>query len=69
VLRAETFLLQREATGGPGWLQAVSYAVLAAIVVVWLALVARALGLAEPRGAVRERATLRRPWPPPAAPV
>ena len=69
VMRADTFLLQREATGGPGWLQAVSYAVLAAIVAGWLALVAWALGLAEPRGAVRERATLRRPWPPPAAPV
>jgi len=68
-LRADTYLLQREATGGPGWLQAVAYAVLAAIVAVWLALVAWALGLAEPRGAGRQRATLRRPWPPPAAPA
>jgi hypothetical protein len=68
-LRADTYLLQREATGGPGWLQAVAYAVLVAIVAVWLALVAWALGLAEPRGAGRQRATLRRPWPPPAAPA
>jgi hypothetical protein len=66
---ADTFLLRREATGGPGWLQAVAYAALAAIVAVWLALVAWALGLAEPRGGVRPRATLRRPWPPPAAPA
>jgi hypothetical protein len=66
---ADTFLLQREATGGPGWLQAVAYGALAAIVAVWLALVAWALGLAEPRAGGRSRATLRRPWPPPAAPA
>ena len=66
---ADTFLLQREATGGPGWLQAVAYGALAAIVAVWLALVAWALGLAEPRAGARARATLRRPWPPPAAPA
>jgi hypothetical protein len=69
VMTADTFLLQREATGGPGWLQAVAYAVLAAMVAVWLALVAWALGLAEPRDGVRARARLRRAWPPPAAPV
>jgi len=66
---ADTFLLQREATGGPGWLQAVAYGALAMIVAVWLALVAWALGLAEPRAGARPRATLRRPWPPPAAPA
>jgi hypothetical protein len=70
VLHADTFLLQREATGGPGWLQAIAYAVLAAVVAVWLALVARALRLAEPpREPVDAHARLRRAWPPPAAPV
>jgi hypothetical protein len=69
VLRADTFLLQREATGGPGWLEAIAYAALAAIVAVWLALVVWALGRAEPGRPVRERASLRRAWPPPAAPV
>src|SRR3954454_18787925 len=69
VLTSDTFLLQREATGGPGWLEAVAYAVLAAVVGVWLALVAWALGLAEPRDGVRTHARLRRAWPPPAAPV
>jgi hypothetical protein len=68
-MTSDTFLLQREATGGPGWLEAVAYAMLAAIVAVWLALVAWALGLAEPRDPVRTRARLRRAWPPPAAPV
>jgi hypothetical protein len=71
-LAADTFLLQREATGGPGWLEAVAYAVVAAVVAVWLALVAWALGLAEPGRAVRDAdgsTSLRRPWPPPAAPV
>ena len=67
VLTSDTFLLQREATGGPAWLQTAAYAVLAAIVAVWLALVAWALGLAEPRDGARVRGTLRRPWPPPAA--
>jgi hypothetical protein len=68
---ADTFLLQREATGGPGWLEATAYAALAAIVAVWLALVAWALRRAEPpREPGRARAgTLRRAWPPPAAPV
>jgi hypothetical protein len=69
VLTSDTFLLQREATGGPGWLEAVAYAVLAAVVAVWLAVVAWALGLAEPRDGVRTHARLRRAWPPPAAPV
>jgi hypothetical protein len=70
-LTADTFLLQREATGGPGWLRAAAYAVVAAVVAVWLALVAWALGLAEPARAAREdrSASLRPPWPPPAAPV
>jgi hypothetical protein len=68
-MRADTFLLQREATGGPGWLEAVAYAAVAAVVAVWLALVAWALGLAEPPRAVRESTSLRRAWPPPAAPV
>jgi hypothetical protein len=40
---ADTFLLQREATGGRGWLEATAYAALAAIVAVWLDLVAWAL--------------------------
>jgi hypothetical protein len=69
VMTSDTFLLQREATGGPGFIEAVAYAVLAAVVAVWLALVAWALGLAEPRDGVRARARLRRAWPPPAAPV
>jgi hypothetical protein len=68
-LTSDTFLLQREATGGPAWLQTVAYAVLAVVVAVWLALVAWALGLAEPRDGARVRGTLRRPWPPPAAPA
>ena len=66
---ADTFLLQREATGGPGWLQAVAYGALAAIVAVWLALVAWALGLAEPRRQPRQRATVASTWPPPVAPA
>src|SRR4051812_24163 len=37
VLRADTFLLQREATGGPGWLQAVRYAGPPPIVAAWVA--------------------------------
>src|SRR4051794_6320403 len=68
-MRADTFLLQREATGGPRWLEATAYAALAAIVAVWLALVAGALRRAEPpREAAVARDTLRRAWPP-AAPV
>jgi uncharacterized membrane protein len=48
-LRADTFLLQREATGGSPWLETAAYAVLAAVVAAWLALLAWALALAEPR--------------------
>jgi hypothetical protein len=67
---ADTFLLQREATGGPGWLEASAYAALATIVAVWLGLVAWALRRAEPpRAPARPRGTFRRAWPPPAAPV
>jgi hypothetical protein len=66
---ADTFLLQREARGGPGWLTTTAYAVLAAIVALWLGLLTWALGLAEPRGAARERATVASQWPPPVAPA
>jgi hypothetical protein len=67
---ADTFLLQREATGGPGWLEATAYGALAALVAVWLALVAWALKRAEPpREPAHARGTLPRAWPPPAAPV
>jgi hypothetical protein len=54
---ADTFLLQREAIGGPGWLQAVAYA--AAVIVASLARArAWALGLAETRAGARSRGTL-----------
>jgi hypothetical protein len=66
---ADTFLLQREARGGPGWLTTTAYAVLAAIVAIWLGLLTWALALAEPRGAARERATVASQWPPPVAPA
>jgi hypothetical protein len=66
---ADTFLLQREARGGPGWLTTTAYAVLAAIVVAWVALLTWALGLAEPRGGDRARATVASRWPPPIAPA
>jgi hypothetical protein len=66
---ADTFLLQREARGGPGWLTTTAYAVLAAIVAIWLGLLTWALGLAEPRGAARKRATVASQWPPPVAPA
>jgi len=66
---ADTFLLQREARGGPGWLTTTAYAVLAAIVAVWLGLLTWALGLAEPRGEARARATVASQWPPPVAPA
>ena len=50
---ADTFILQREARGGPRWLTTTGLRRPGAIVVaVWLALLAWALGLAEPR---RER--------------
>jgi hypothetical protein len=66
---ADTFLLQREARGGPGWLTTTAYAVLAGIVAVWLALLAWALRLAEPRGEAEPRATVASRWPPPVAPA
>jgi hypothetical protein len=66
---ADTYLLQREARGGPSWLTTTAYAVLAVIVAVWLALLTWALGLAEPRGPARPRATVPSTWPPPAAPA
>jgi hypothetical protein len=66
---SDTRLLQREARGGPAWLTTSAYAVLAVIVALWLALLAWALGLAEPRDGARTRATVARPWPPPAAPA
>jgi hypothetical protein len=66
---ADTYLLQREARGGPAWLTTTAYAVLAAIVALWLALLTWALGLAEPDRAARSRATVPSTWPPPAAPA
>jgi hypothetical protein len=49
-LVSETFLLQREARGGPAWLELTAYLLLAAIVAVWVALVAWALRAAERGG-------------------
>jgi hypothetical protein len=66
---ADTFLLQREARGGPAWLTTTAYAVLAAIVAVWLGLLTWALGLADPRAGSRARATVASQWPPPVAPA
>jgi hypothetical protein len=66
---ADTFLLQREARGGPAWLTTTAYAILAAIVAVWLGLLTWALGLADPRGGSRSRATVASQWPPPVAPA
>src|SRR5919204_2379221 len=68
-MTADTFLLQREARGGPGWLTTTAYAVLAAIVAVWLALLTWALRMAEPRGREEPRATVGSRWPPPVAPA
>ncbi|HEY3190614.1 MAG TPA: hypothetical protein VGJ70_24195, partial [Solirubrobacteraceae bacterium] len=70
-MRADTFLLQREATGGPAWLTTAAYAVLATVVAVWLGLLVWALGLAEPRRGPRSAAaaTVPRPWAPPSAPA
>jgi hypothetical protein len=68
-MEADTFILQREARGGPAWLTTTAYALLAIIVAIWLALLSWALGLAEPRGAARPRATVATTWPPPAAPA
>ena len=67
---ADTFLLQREAKGGPGWLTSTAYALLAAIVATWLVLLAWALRLAEPpRPAAARAATVGGAWPPPNAPA
>ena len=68
---ADTFLLQREATGGPGWLQAVAYGA-------WRvdrrrlarAAVRGRSGLAEPRRQPAPARYAAAPtWPPPAAPA
>ncbi len=68
-MRADTFILQREARGGPAWLTTTAYAVLGVVVAVWLALLAWALGLAEPRRQPRQRATVGSTWQPPVAPA
>ena len=68
-MTADTFILQREARGGPRWLTTTAYAVLAAFVAIWLALLTWALGLAEPRDRDRSRATVPSTWPPPVAPA
>jgi hypothetical protein len=68
-MRADTFILQREARGGPTWLTTAAYAVLGVVVAVWLGLLTWALGLAEPRRQPRRRATVAPTWPPPVAPV
>ena len=68
-MEADTFLLQREASGGPAWLTTTAYAVLAVVVAIWLGLLAWALGLAEPRRQPRRRATVASTWPPPVAPA
>jgi hypothetical protein len=67
---ADTFLLQREATGGPGWLTSTAYAVLVAIVAIWLVLLTWALRLAEPpRPAAAQAGTVGAAWPPRNVPV
>ena len=68
-MQADTFILQREARGGPAWLTTIAYAVLGVVVAVWLALLAWALDLAEPRRQPRQRATVGSTWPPPVAPA
>ena len=68
-MQSDTFILQREARGGPGWLTTTAYAVLAIVVAVWLGLLAWALGLAEPRRQPRRRATVASTWQPPVAPA
>jgi hypothetical protein len=68
-MQADTFILQREARGGPAWLTTIAYAVLAVVVAVWLGLLAWALGLAEPRRQPRQRATVASTWQPPVAPA
>jgi hypothetical protein len=68
-MQADTFVLQREARGGPAWLTTTAYAVLAVVVAVWLGLLAWALGLAEPGRQPRRRATVASTWQPPVAPA
>ncbi len=68
-MQADTFILQREARGGPAWLTTTAYAVLGVVVAVWLGLLAWALGLAEPRRQPRQRATVASTWQPPVAPA
>jgi hypothetical protein len=68
-MQADTFILQREARGGPAWLTTTAYAVLAVVVAVWLVLLAWALGLAEPGRQPRRRATVASTWQPPVAPA
>jgi hypothetical protein len=68
-MQADTFILQREARGGPAWLTTTAYAVLGVVVAVWLGLLAWALGLAEPGRQPRPRATVASTWPPPVAPA
>jgi hypothetical protein len=69
LMAADTFILQREARGGPAWLTTTAYAVLGIVVAVWLGLLAWALGLAEPGRHPRQRATVTSRWPPPVAPA
>jgi hypothetical protein len=68
-MQADTFILQREARGGPAWLTTTAYAVLGIVVAIWLALLAWALGLAEPGRHPRRRATVASTWQPPVAPA
>ena len=68
-MQADTFILQREARGGPKWLTTTAYAVLGVVVAVWLGLLAWALGLAEPRRQPLQRATVASTWQPPVAPA
>jgi hypothetical protein len=68
-MAADTYILQREARGGPSWLTTTAYAILAVIVAIWLGLLTWALGLAEPRERGRSRATVRQTWQPPVAPA
>jgi hypothetical protein len=69
LMAADTFILQREARGGPAWLTTTAYAVLGIVVAVWLGLLAWALGLAEPGRHARQRATVASTWQPPVAPA
>jgi hypothetical protein len=68
-MASDTFILQREARGGPAWLTTTAYAILGIVVAVWLGLLTWALGLAEPRRQPRQRATVASTWQPPVAPA